>query len=116
MTVDRNCKYIPRRCVDDSESVSSALNNVDDVEWDIGSAVVSSNTVECSAVGDWDNTSRNVASEQRKGGVVPPVTNLPNLMGQIRDPNERGQIRIPTVFSSSTSYRCLRGSSGSANY
>lgn len=66
------------RSVDDTETVAFALHNIDNVERNLGSALESSSTVECTTVGDRDNTSGDIASKQWDSCVVPPVTNLPD--------------------------------------
>lgn len=70
------------RFADDAETVTFALDDIDNGPRDRRTTVVSANTVYQTRVGNWNNTSRLVIGEHWECGIVPPVSELDNLVNQ----------------------------------
>jgi len=67
------------RFVDDTETIAFALDDIDDSPRNFWSSVETADTIDSTRISDRNGTSSDVAVEEWKGGLLPPVTNLNDL-------------------------------------
>ena len=79
MIVNGDGEDITSRFVDDTEAIAFALDDIDDSPRNFGSSIETTNTIDSTTVRDGNNTSSNVAVEEWRCGLLPPVTNLNDL-------------------------------------
>jgi len=73
MIVNGDGEDITSRFVDDTEAISFALDDIDDSPRNFGSSIETTNAI------DGTTVSSNVAVEEWRCGLLPPVTNLNDL-------------------------------------
>ena len=79
MIVNGDGEDITSGLVDNTEAIASALLDVDHSPRNFRSSLETANTIDGATVRDRDNTSSNVAVEQRRRGLLPPISNLNDL-------------------------------------
>lgn len=79
MIVKRDSESTASGLVDDTEAIAFALNNIDHRPRNFRTSLETPNTIDGTTVSDGNRTSSNVTVEQRKCGLLPPVSNLNDL-------------------------------------
>lgn len=79
MAINRHRENIPCRRINNAESISLPRLHILHEERHLRAPVETPCAVEGAGVGHGDDAGGDVAGEQREGGVVPPVPDLPDL-------------------------------------
>jgi len=93
--------------VDDTETIAFALDDINDSPRNFRSSLETANTIDGATVRDGNNTSSNVAVEQWRRGLLPPVSNFNDLNIAFSSPGRSKRTSRHTVLTSSTSYSLL---------
>ena len=107
MFVNRDGEDITGRLVDNTEAIAFTLGDVDHSPRNFRSPLETADTIDGATIRYGDNTSSNVAVEQRRRGLLPPVSNLNDLNMAFSSLNRSERITRHTVLTSSTSYSLL---------
>jgi len=89
VVIDGDSEDVTSGLVDDAEAVALAPGDIDDSPRNFGATLEATNTVDEARVGNGNDTSGNVAVEEREGGLLPPVGNLDdsvNIINIIQGP------------------------------
>ena len=79
MVIDGDGEDVAGRLVDDTEAVTLALHDVDNRPGDSGSTLITTAAVDGAGVRNRDDARSDVTVEERKGSLLPPVTDLDDL-------------------------------------
>lgn len=80
MIIDRHSEDIASRFVDETEAVALSSNDVGYGERYGRPALIPSLSVDCAGVRNRDDTRRHVSGKHRYGRILPPITDLEDLM------------------------------------